>query len=1114
MRPAALSALAFSLVLQGGAPPLLLQHPTLSRSRIAFAYAGQIWDVAREGGTARRLVAGEGRCADPVYSPDGSRIAYTGTYDGNTDVYVVPAGGGQPQRLTYHPGPDKALGWTPDGTRIIFSSLRATPRDLAQFYTVPVDGGLPEPLPLPSGDEASYSPDGSHLAYTPFSQWQPAWKMYRGGQTSRIWIADLSDSKVVKVPRDNSNDRDPMWVGSTVYFLSDRQGPVGLYAYDTQAGAVRQVVDAAGGFDISSASAGPGGIVYHQFGSLHLYDFATGKATPVPVRIAADFPELRPHFEKVEPRQVLHAAISPSGKRALFEFRGEILSVPAEKGDARNLTRSPGVADRDPAWSPDGKWIAWFSDESGEYALHLRAPDGLGPVRKIALGTPPSYFYGPRWSPDSRKLAFTDKRLNLWMVDLDHPTPVKVDSDLYDTPASNLDPAWSPDSRWIAYSKQLPNHLHAVSVYGLETQQSRQVTDGMSDAFSPRFDRSGDYLYFLAGTDAGLSAGWLDMTSLGHPVSSGIYAAVLRKDHASPLAPESDEEAAKAGASEKAKAPEGKGKAKAGKDADKAEDISPAPVRIDFDGLDQRIVSLPVPRANFVELEAGAEGVVYALAAPTALTDEEALASDGGGTVDVTRFDLKGRKPERLLEGIDAPSLPFGGLATFQVSADGQKLLFARKGQWSIVGGDKPPKAGEGSLALASASVEVDPKAEWRQMYHEVWRIERDFFYDPNHHGLDLAKAEKLYAPFLDGIASREDLNRLFEEMTGWLVVGHTFIRGGDQPRQEPVGVGLLGADYRIAQGRYQFARILQGENWNPGLQAPLTAPGVDVKAGDFLLAVNGEPLAGSDDIYRLFQATAGKQTVLTVGPKADGTGSRQVTVVPVGNEGQLRLRTWMEDNRKTVDRLSGGRLAYVFLPDTAAGGFANFNRYYFSQVGKQGALLDERFNHGGDIADYIIENLRRTPQMVNTTREGADVVEPAQAIFGPKVMIINQMSGSGGDAMPWLFKKNGIGPLVGVRTWGGLVGIGGYPPLVDGGSVTAPRWGLFGTKGEWEVENVGIAPDIEVEQDPALVRQGRDPQLERAVQEALRLLAQQPPPALKKPAYPDYHQKLPDAAH
>ncbi len=1103
-------------------PPLLLQHPTLSQDAIAFDFAGEIWSVARAGGPARRLVAGQGRNFGPVFSPDGSQIAFTGTYDENADVYVVPSAGGQPTRLTYHPGLDLALGWSPDGKSILFRSERKTFRDLLQLYTVPARGGFPAEVPLPSGQEAAYSPDGSKLAYTPHSQWQPAWKHYRGGQTTPIWIANLADSSVTKVPREGSNDKNPMWVGETVYFLSDRAGAVTLFAYDAGKGAVRQVIQNPDGFDIQSASAGPGAIVYDQFGSLRLYDLSSGETRRVEVTLAADLPQVRPRFEKVAARQILHAALSPSGKRVLFEARGEILAAPAEKGDVRNLTRTPAVADRDPAWSPDGKWIAWFSDESGEYALHLRGPDGLGPVRKIDLGQPPSFFYGPRWSPDSKKIAYADKRMNLWVVDLEKPAPVpvKIDSDLYDTPFHYLDPAWSGDSQWIAYTKQLRNYLRATFVYSLAEKKTRQLTDGRSDATSPRFDRNGKYLYFIASTSAGLSQGWLDMTSMARSLTSSVYAVVLRKDLPSPVAPESDEEGdkAKAGKDEKpADDKKNEGKKAEDKKADEKkadekkadEKKPPEPVKIDFEGIDQRIVALPVERANYASLETGAEGVLFLVANPTVYTDEDYVELEEAAPQNVFRFELKTRKTEKVLDKIDGGNPTYGGLTTFVLSADGSKMLFSQGRKWFLTGSEKAPAAGDGALK-AAIEVYVDPRAEWRQMYREVWRLERDFLYAPNFHGLDLKAAEALYAPFVDGIASREDLNDLFREMTGHLAVGHTFVGGGAQPKQDRVDVGLLGADYRIASGRYQFAAVLAGENWNPKLQAPLTQPGVGVKAGEFLLAVNGQDLRGDDDLYRLFQGTAGKQTVLTVGQSADGVGSRQVTVVPIASEESLRLRSWMEANRRRVDELTGGRVAYVYLPDTAAGGFANFNRYFFSQVGKEAVIIDERFNHGGNIADYIVDYLKRTPQMLNASREGLDVVEPAAGIYGPKVMIINQMSGSGGDALPWLFRKASLGPLVGVRTWGGLVGISGYPQLLDGGFVTAPRWGLYGTQGEWEVENVGIAPDILVEQDPALMRAGRDPQLEKAVEVALEQLKTKPPARFTRPPYPDFKQRLP----
>lgn len=1092
-------------------PPLLLQHPSLSANAIAFDYGGEIWTVGRSGGRAERLVTGEGQLSGPVFSPDGSEIAFTGRYDGNTDVYVVPAAGGEPKRLTWHPGDDVALAWTPDGKSILFRSPRASPRDLHQLYVVDAAGGPPRRVPLPSGESGSFSPDGARLAYAPNPQWQPAWKNYRGGQTAKIWIADLATSRVTAVPRQNSNDRDPMWVGSRLYFLSDRDGPISLYSYDVSAGAVQRLIDNSHGFDMQSASAGPGGIIIDHFGNLQIYDTSSGQLRGVPVTVDADLPQLRPHFEALKPDSILHAAITPSGKRVLFEARGEILSAPADKGEIRNLTQSPGAADRDPAASPDGNSVASFSDASGEYALVIRPASGVGAARTIPLGAPGSFFYEPRWSPDSHKIVFHDKRLNLWMIDLvGAARPVRIDSDLYDAPDFRFDPAWSPDSRWIVYTKQLPSHLHAAWVYSLATGQTKQVTDGTSDIGSARFDRSGKYLYFLASTDRGPGAGWLDMSSLGRPQSSAAYLMVLRKGIASPVLPESDEENAaenqSGGPLDADAGKDGSGdKGKKGGEGDHKSAPPPplAPIAIDFDGLDQRILSLPIPRANLVDLETGKDGVVYTLVAPVASSDEDPLENaDNQTPLTLYRFTLKDRKNTKLADDVQP--------ASFAVSADGTKMLLQRKDDWIVADADGPLKDDVKPLNLQAMSVWVDPKAEWAQMYREVWRIERDFFYDPKFHGLDINRAEQVYARYMPGIASRQDLNTLFEEMTGHLQVGHTFIRGGDLPQQPHAQVGLLGADFAVANGRWQIAKVLKGENWNPKLVAPLSQPGVDVHAGEYIFAVNGRPVTADAPIYMFFDGTAGKHTVLTVSGSPDGREARNVTVVPIANETELRLRDWMESNRRLVDRLSGGRIAYVYLPDTAEGGFANFNRYYFSQVGKQAAVIDERFNHGGDIADYIISELTRTPQMVNETREGQPVVEPAAAIFGPKVMVINEMSGSGGDALPWLFKKNQVGPLVGERTWGGLVGIGGYPELIDGGSVTAPRWALYGTHGQWEVEDIGIAPDVEVPQDPALIREGHDPQLEAAVAEALALLQQHPPEQFAAPAAPDKHQVLP----
>jgi tricorn protease len=1065
--------------------PLLLQRPTLSRTHVVFSYAGDLWIVGRDGGEARQLTTGAGIETDPLFSPDGTLIAFTGEYEGNQDVYVVPAAGGVPRRLTYHPGPDVVVGWTRDGKQVLFRSYRNSYSRVGRLFTMPVEGSFPTEVPLPMAEEASYSPDGTRLAYLPIARAFETWKRYRGGRTTAIWIAELSDSRIEKIPRDNSNDLCPMWVDNQVYFLSDRNGPVTLFAYDTGSKKVRELIRNTG-LDIKSASAGPGAIVYEQFGSINLYDLKSGKTRKLDIQVAADLPATRPTFERAANR-INAAMLSPTGARAVFGARGEILTVPAEKGDIRNLTNTPGVAERYPAWSPDGKRIAYFSDESGEYALYLCAQNGLGEVEKINLGNPPSFYYRPMWSPDNKKIAYTDKGLGVWYVDLAKKTPVRVDTDTYDTPERVLNPVWSPDSRWLAYTKQLKNHMRAVFVYSLEEGKAHQLTDGMSDARYADFDENGERLYFTASTDVGPTTGWLDMSSINRPVSRSVYVIVLRKDLASPLAPESDEEKAEEvkKAEEAKKGPGKPGEAKA---AEKKETVS---VRIDLENISQRILALPIPARNYVNLAAGKTGVLF-------LAESDPVAGRSGPpNLTLHKFDLKTRKTEKFLEGI----------RDFDVSFNGEKLLYWKGEQWAIASTGQPPKPGEGVLKLDAMQVRVDPRAEWKQMYHEVWRIQRDFFYDPGAHGLDLKAAEAKYAPYLERLGSRADLNYLFSEMLGEMSVGHMRAGGGALPEVKRVRGGLLGADYSLENGRYRFAQVYNGENWNPELRAPLTQPGVNVVAGEYLLAVNGRELRAADNIYSFFEETAGKSVVLKVGPDPTGTNSREVTVVPIESESNLRHLAWIEDNRRKVDKLSGGRLAYVYLPNTSIAGLTSFNRYYFAQVDKQGAVIDERFNGGGSIADYIIDYMRRPLWNYFSTRDGADFTTPVGSIFGPKAMIINEYAGSGGDAMPWLFRKARIGPLVGKRTWGGLVGIFGFPPLIDGGFVTAPNLAFYNTEGQWDVENRGVAPDIEVEFDPPAVRAGHDPQLERAVQVVLEALQKNPPPVHKKPAYPNYHQ-------
>ena len=1080
--------------------PLLAQQPALSKTTIVFTYGGYLWGVPREGGEARQLTTG-GHEGFASFSPDGTQIAFTGHYDGNTDVFVMPAEGGTPKRLTWHPGQDGALGWTPDGKRVLFVSDRDAYADFTRFYTVAAEGGVAEPLPMWRAFDGQYSPDGTRIAYVPNFQWQAAWKRYRGGQTTPIYIVKLSDLSLEKVTRDNSNDSSPVWFGDAVYFLSDRKGPVTLFAYDTKSKTVKQVVESKG-YDLKSVSAGPDALVYEQFGGIYLFDPKTGSSKKVDIRLKADLPATRPHFEKAA-EKILNASISPTGARAVFEARGEILTVPAEKGDIRNLTRTTAAAERDPAWSPDGKWVAYFSDESGEYALHLVDQSGLGEVKKINLGNPPSYFYGPTWSPDGKKIAYTDKRLNLWYVDIEKGTPVKVTAERFDDPTGGMNEAWSPDSKWLTYSKHLANHLNAVFVYSLEGGKESQVSDGTADSRFPLFDKNGKTLYFTASTDVGLSAGWLDLSSFQHPLTRSVYAVVLKKGDPNPVEPQSDEEKiAKADEKgkeadkekDKDKAKEGDKDKDKGKEGEKKEEVPV--VTIDLEGIGQRIVALPIRAANYTQLDCGKTGVLFL----SEIADVPRFGEPPSFTV--SKFDLSTRKTEPYV----------GGVSAFVMSANGEKTLYRQgpppAGAWVISGTGAAPKPGEGALNLGSMEVYVDPRAEWNQMYHEVWRIQRDFLYDPDHHGLNIPATEKKYSAYLAGVGGREDLNYLFVEMLGEVTIGHMFVGGGDVPKPRQVKGGLLGADYQVENGRYRFARIYNGENWNPDLRAPLTQPGVDVKVGDYLLEVNGVDVRPPAEVYSFFEETAGKQIKIKVGPNANGKDAREVTVVPVDNEFTLRNRAWEEDNRRKVDELSGGKLAYVHVPDTAVGGYTNFNRFYFAQVDKQGAVIDERYNHGGEIADYIIDMVKRPLRNCAITREGEKFCSPLAQIYGPKTMVINEMSGSGGDALPWMFKQDGVGPLVGTRTWGGLVGIYNYPVLLDGGFVTAPRVAIYGLHGEWEVENHGIAPDVEVENDPASVAAGHDPQLEKAVQVTLDALKKNPVVIPEHPPYPNYHKK------
>jgi tricorn protease len=782
-------------------------------------------------------------------------------------------------------------------------------------------------------------------------------------------------------------------------------------------------------------------------------------------------------------KHVRAADLSPTGKRAVVEYRGEIVTVPAKKGDTRNLTRSPGAHERSPAWSPDGKSIAYFSDRSGEYALMVGPQDGKIEARLYPLAGA-GFYERPAWSPDSKKIAFIDNARVVYWIDLGTGVVKRIAAEPVYSPINTLSYHWSPDSKWLAYTLTSRSGFQTIQLYSPATGQSHALTDGLIEAGEPAFDAGGKYLYFLGSTDAGPVKNWFDQSNADMQATFSVYLATLAKATPNPLLKESDEESA----------PE------ADKVAKKVDRVD----TVDLEGIAARIVALPVEPGNIASLTAGADGQVYYVRREGAMPGR---GPAGRGKPSLRRFDLKTRKEETLADGIDE----------FKLSADHKKLLYqcGELGAGGLPGG--PPAAalvmgivdagkftkGEGALNLEAISVPVEPRAEWAQIFHEAWRINRDYFYAPNMHGADWKGVRAKYAELLPHLATRGDLNRLMRMMLSELSVGHSYLFGGErlyEPR--PVPVGLLGADYEAADGRYRFKTIYGGAFWDPALRAPLAVPGVDIKPGEFLLAIDGKEIKTDSEVYRQFEGTVGKRAELKVGPRPDGSGSRTVVVEPIADESSLRNRAWVEGNLRKVRERTKGRVAYVYVPNTAGAGHEYFKRYFYPQADKDAIIVDERFNGGGQVADYYINMLRRPLVSFWATRYGETIRTPSAAILGPKVMIIDESAGSGGDLLPWMFRKFGLGKLVGKKTWGGLVGILGFPVLMDGGGVTAPDLAIFTEEG-WVVENVGVPPDIDVEQDPAAVAAGKDPQLDRAIEFVLAELEKGPPP--QPPARPPF---------
>jgi tricorn protease len=1084
----------------------LLRRPSVNGSSIAFEYAGDIWTVPLTGGQARRITATPSVESNPYFSPDGNWIAYTSIVAGNPDVYVVPAIGGEPRRLTYNPGGDFVRGWTPDGRRVLFASSRATlptpgANSFFRLWTVSVDGGMPDAIPLPRAFTGSYSADGKRLAYQPLSvglfagAWSEdqgsQWRRYRGGRTAPIHVVNLGDYSETTLPWTNSNDTEPMWVGNTVYFLSDRDRTVNLYSYDLDNKKLTQLTHYTD-FDIMSASAGFGEIAYEEAGCLYLLNMKSGESHQVVVDVAGSFPWAQPQMKNVS-ALIASGSLSPTGVRAVFEARGDIFTMSAKGSEYRNITHSSNAHERSPAWSPNGGELAWLSDVSGEYQLMIGDQSGATKPRVITLPSH-AFFSEIDWSPNARSLLIRDNNANLWIVDVASGHFTKIDTDTYDEPGRGFDAVWSPDSKWVAYSKSLQTHMRSIFLYSTAASTTHRLGDGLADAISPAFDRDGKYLYFLVSTDWALKTGWVDMSAIGQTSSRSVYAVVLSANGASPVLPHSEEEAARVQQAKdsSAAAPtmvanpvtkqvetptNSKDTARSGAPlaaATAKSGAAPSAFHIDLDGIDRRIVALNIPPGSYASLSAGAPGTFYYAAAP----------SEGRGGLQLYLYQVAAAQAVPMLDGNQSYSL----------SQNGKMLLYRAGRTWGIVSAEKPAKVGEGALNTASMETLVDPRAEWAEIFKEMWRLQREFFYDPNMHGNDWQAIYNKYEPMLKYVEHRDDLTYLMASVGGELTVGHSYTSGpGDVPDVAHESVGLLAADYTVENGRYRISHIYTNGNWNPQLHAPLDLPGLNVRAGDYLLEVNGQPLTSSVNLFSLFIGTAGRQTTLRVNSTPTEAGSRVVTVVPVASDESIRTQAWIDGNRQLVDKLSGGRLAYVWVPNTGGGGFTAFNRYFFAQQDKAGVIIDERYNQGGAVADYIIDQLSRPLMGYFAERAGKSYTMPTVGIYGPKVMVINESAGSGGDAMPYYFKKAGVGPLVGTRTWGGLVGTIGVPATIDGGGMTAPDLAFYDSDGKWSVENEGVTPDVEVKNTAADMISGHDRQLERAVQIALDALQKNP---------------------
>lgn len=1054
----------FSASGQGDAGTRMLHTPDVSRDRIVFVYAGDVWVVPRAGGEARRLTSHPGQELFPKLSPDGKWVAFSGEYTGTRQVYVVSVDGGEPKQLTFRNdigelpprgGYDNViLDWTPDGKRIVFRANRvAYDERIGRPYTVPAAGGMEEPMPMPEGGAGTLSPDGNRFAYTPIGREFRNWKRHRGGRTPDLWIYDLAKNAAEQITKTPENEMWPTWIGDQIYYASDKEHTLNLFAYDVKAKTTKKVTN--GDWDVLWPSGGPDAVVYEAGGWIWLFDLASQQAAKVSIRVSGDFPEAVPSF--VDLSQSVEAAVpSPTGKRALLTANGELFSVPAEKGEIRNLTATPGIREMSASWSPDGKWVSYLSDRSGEYEIYVRPGDGNGPERRVTTDGD-VWRFAPVWSPDSKKLAFGDKKARLRVADVETGKVRDADSSRYGTIELYR---WSPDSRFLAYPKIGANHLSSLWVYSLEEGKARQLTDSGANDFEPVWDPRGRYLYFLSNRDFTLTFSGFETQYL-YTDPTRVYVGALNKDAPALFPPQSDEE------------PTGAPKPD--------EPAKPAKVQIDFDGFDGRVRAIPGDSGAYRSLSASSDALFY-------------LKQINPQTTQLFRYALDDREEKSVLNR----------LAEYTLSADGKKILFRRGANFGFVDAQPEQKA-DATLDLSNLQTRSVPREEWAQIYRDAARLVRDWFYDPNLHGRDWSGIVKRYGELLPYVASRNDLDWMLNEIMAELGAGHAYVerRPGWTPVERKEG-GLLGAEIvSDPSGYFRIARIYPGENWHEDFRSPLTEPGVKAEAGELILAIDGVSTKGVDNVYRLLENKGGRTVALQLNKKPTTEGAHEEKVSTITSEQNLRYLAWVEASRRRVEKASGGRIGYIHLPNTAVEGNRELFKHFYPQVDKDALILDDRYNGGGFIPDSMIALLSR-PLLNYWVRRGEEPNSTPDFVnAGPKACLINWSAGSGGDAFPYYFKKLGLGPLIGTRTWGGLIGLSGNPPLMDGGFVLVPQFRFLDTDGNWAVENEGVSPDIEVIDSPDLIAKGQDPTLEKAIEVLLAELAKNPRKKVVVPSIP-----------